>query len=242
MAEWFKDWFNTKYYHILYKNRNFDEAKVFIQNLVKHLKLQPKAHVLDLACGKGRHSIFLNKLGYDVVGVDLSVENIQFAKQNESEHLHFFVHDMRDPISDKHFDAVLNLFTSFAYFKEEEDNLKVLRSVASYLKPNGTFVLDFFNVDKALKDMKKHYKLEIDGIIFNIEKFYDGKFIHKKIDIVDGDVNLNFEEQVQALKKEDFENMLASCGFKIQEIFGDYNLSNFDPVNSDRLIIKAQLR
>ena len=242
MAEWFKDWFNTKYYHILYKNRNFEEAEIFIQNLVAHLNLQKGAHVLDLACGKGRHSIFLNKLGFDVVGVDLSPENIACANQNASENLKFFVHDMRNPIPNEKFDAVFNLFTSFGYFKEDKDNLKVLESIATYLKHGGTFVLDFFNVEKTLSEMKDHYNLQIDGIQFKIDKFYDGKIIHKHIKIIDGDKELEFEEQVQALKRENFEEMLTQCGFIIQEMFGDYNLSNFDPVNSERLIIKAQLR
>jgi 2-polyprenyl-3-methyl-5-hydroxy-6-metoxy-1,4-benzoquinol methylase len=69
---WFASWFDTPYYHILYKERNYREAQVFMDNLTQYLNLPEKAKVLDLACGKGRHSIYLNQLGYEVVGADLS--------------------------------------------------------------------------------------------------------------------------------------------------------------------------
>ena len=59
--EWFKDWFDSPYYHILYKDRNFDEAEQFINNLLTFLKPETNSRFLDLGCGKGRHSVFLNK-------------------------------------------------------------------------------------------------------------------------------------------------------------------------------------
>ncbi|MFN5878833.1 MAG: SAM-dependent methyltransferase, partial [Flavobacteriales bacterium] len=67
--EWFADWFDTPYYHILYKNRNDEEAAHFIENLIEFIQLDLGSRVLDLACGKGRHSVTLNKLGYNVLGV-----------------------------------------------------------------------------------------------------------------------------------------------------------------------------
>lgn len=82
--EWFATWFNTPFYHVLYNNRNFDEAEDFIQNLMQHLDLPKDSNVMDLACGKGRHSVFLNKLGYDVTGLDLSENSIDAAKDRKS--------------------------------------------------------------------------------------------------------------------------------------------------------------
>ena len=83
--DWFKAWFNTPYYHTLYKNRDNSEAKAFIENMIDYLHLEKGAKVMDLACGKGRHSITLNENGLDVVGLDLSDESIAYAKQFENE-------------------------------------------------------------------------------------------------------------------------------------------------------------
>ena len=52
--KWFQSWFDTSYYHILYKNRNDDEAQRFITNLVEYLNIAKDQKILDLACGKGR--------------------------------------------------------------------------------------------------------------------------------------------------------------------------------------------
>ena len=106
--EWFAEWFDTPYYHILYKNRDNHEARVFIKSLVDLLQLPEASSVLDLACGKGRHSITLNEFGYNVLGVDLSAQSIAHANQFSNPSLSFAVQDMRQPIESKQFDAVMS--------------------------------------------------------------------------------------------------------------------------------------
>jgi len=63
-TEWFQDWFDTSYYHTLYNHRNDDEARFFMKNLIAFLKLDQGDTILDLPCGKGRHSLFLNEQGF----------------------------------------------------------------------------------------------------------------------------------------------------------------------------------
>jgi len=82
---WFSDWFNTKYYHILYQNRNDKEAEVFISNIIDFLAIEKNSLVLDAACGAGRHSRMVNNLGYSVIGMDLSAESIKTAKEFEND-------------------------------------------------------------------------------------------------------------------------------------------------------------
>ena len=67
---WFASWFDTDYYHILYKDRDYDEAELFMNHLTNYLNIPEGGTILDLACGKGRHSVFLNDLGFDVTGAD----------------------------------------------------------------------------------------------------------------------------------------------------------------------------
>jgi len=149
-SNWFAEWFNSPYYHILYSNRDFSEAEKFIQNLSNVVLPQTPAHVLDLACGKGRHALFLHKLGYDVIGLDLAEESIAFAKRSEEEGLKFDVHDMRKAFPVKKQDVVTNLFTSFGYFEDFEDHTKTFKHVEHALKKDGMFVLDFMNIVKVI--------------------------------------------------------------------------------------------
>ncbi|MGA9270487.1 MAG: SAM-dependent methyltransferase, partial [Lutimonas sp.] len=78
-TEWFQDWFNTTYYHLLYDYRNEEEAEYFMSNLLKFLDLTPDDTILDLPCGRGRHARFLNAQGHRVVGGDISENSISHA-------------------------------------------------------------------------------------------------------------------------------------------------------------------
>ena len=117
-SDWYASWFDTPYYHILYKDRDNEEADNFMERLTSFLQVKQNDTILDLACGKGRHAVSLSQKGFNVTGVDLSPSSIAFAKQFESEHLKFRVHDMCTPYPER-FDAVFNLFTSFGYFENE---------------------------------------------------------------------------------------------------------------------------
>ncbi len=233
--EWFKDWFNTSYYHILYKNRNENEAENFINKLVSFLKIPQESKVLDLACGKGRHSITLNKLGMDVIGADLASESIKVAKQWETENLKFIVHDMREPILNHEFQAVFNLFTSFGYFDDQSENLKVINAIHTQLNTNGLFIIDFMNCKKVIDNLVKKEIKEIDGIQFNIERSVDANHIFKNISFNDKGSDYEFTERVQTISKADFIKLFENK-FEVLHTFGDFELNPFDENNSDRLI------
>ena len=130
--DWFSDWFNTKYYHILYKNRNDDEAQIFMRNITSFLNLKKQTHILDLPCGKGRHAVYLNSLGYKVTGGDLSENSIEYAKQFENDSLLFRIKDMRQGF-EYQYDAIFNLFTSFGYFDTDEEDILVLKNMKNAL-------------------------------------------------------------------------------------------------------------
>jgi 2-polyprenyl-3-methyl-5-hydroxy-6-metoxy-1,4-benzoquinol methylase len=239
-GEWFETWFDTSYYHILYQNRDFTEAERFINNLLGYLDLPKNVNCLDLACGKGRHSVFINKKGFQVTGVDLSSNSIKEAKPFENETLSFDTHDMREVYKENTFDVVFNLFTSFGYFDDYDDNLKVLNSVNKMLVSEGLVVIDFMNADYALDHLVEKEVKTSDGIDFNITKSYDGKHIFKNIDFTDQGKEFHFQEKVQAIKKEEFETLLEKTGFEIQNIYGDFSLAPFNKKESDRLIIIAK--
>ena len=79
--KWFENWFDSKYYHILYKDRDDNEAIMLINNLLHKFNFKKKTVFLDLACGTGRHSIYLNTKGFRVDGVDLSKKSLDKASK-----------------------------------------------------------------------------------------------------------------------------------------------------------------
>lgn len=242
MAKWFASWFDTPYYHKLYKNRDFGEAKNFVEQLVTELNIPIDARVLDLCCGRGRHSVQLNDLGFDVLGMDLSGQSIAFAKQFENKNLEFKEGDMRQEYAIGEFDVIFNLFTSFGYFDQLEENLQVLNAIRSYMKPNGVLLIDFLNASKIEQNLPVTEEISSEGINFKIKKSIENGFILKKISFTDAGRNFEFEEKVSAFKLTDFEKMLDQTGFKIEGAYGEYDLSQFSEHASSRLILKAELK
>ena len=234
--KWYASWFDTPYYHILYKDRNYREAQIFMDNLTHYLNLPEKAKVLDLACGKGRHSIYLNQLGFDVLGVDLSEKSIEKASKNENDTLHFKVHDMRKPLGEK-FDAIFNLFTSFGYFESDEDNIETLQSIRDSLTDYGFAVIDFMNSNYVIDNLVAEEMKTVDEIDFHIKRYVEDGFIKKDITFTDKEESFHFVEKVRAFNLEDFTRMMDENGINLLDVFGDIKLKKYHKNTSERLIM-----
>ena len=238
---WYENWFDSKYYHILYKSRDYEEASRFISNLNAYFEFNVEDHVLDLACGKGRHSIQLSKFNCKVTGIDLSPASIKIANESSNDRLWFRVGDMREDLGGP-YTHVLNLFTSFGYFNNTDENIRVFESVEKALKSNGIFVIDFFNATCVEALISDPIQKDIEGIRFNISKRVENGIIHKNISFVDDGQEYNFEEQVQLLRLDDFRNFAKLTGFEIENVWGDYDLKDFKETSSERLIMQFRLR
>ena len=239
--EWFASWFDSPYYHKLYSNRDDNEAEGFLTQLTAHLSLDKTAHLLDLACGAGRHSRVLNKLGYRVTGCDLSPNSILEAQEKAADGMTFFVHDMRDTLPET-YDVALNLFTSFGYFDQVEDNSKVLKSVYDGLSQNGLLVIDFMNVEKVIRELKPRQEINRDGIIFHIKReVSNGKIVKTIAFEAEGESHFH-QEKVQALDLIDFQQLLGNAQFEIMEVLGNYSLESYNSIHSDRLILICKKR
>ena len=238
--EWFKNWFDSPYYHLLYSNRNALEAQEFIDYLLDFLQPPSQARMLDIACGRGRHAIYLAKKGFQVTGIDLSPQSIDLAKQEESENLDFYIADMRKIFRINYYDYVFNFFTSFGYFFKEDDHLKSIQSISKGLKPNGYVIIDFFNSHYVIDRLITSQIKEVDGTTFHITKRIDEQFIRKEITFDNHGTKESITERVRLFKLEDFQRMFSQSGLHILNTFGDYKLSAFDKINSPRLIIIGQ--
>ncbi|WP_439880772.1 SAM-dependent methyltransferase [Pontibacter sp. MBLB2868] len=235
-VEWFSTWFDSPYYHILYKDRDLDEAQRFMDRLLTYLHPKPHEKILDLACGKGRHSVYLNQNGYDVTGLDLSEQSIAFAKKFENNRLHFDVHDMRQVYKPEYFDFILNLFTSFGYFENETENVVALCATTESLKHGGKIVIDFMNTDKTIEHLVAEEEKVVQGIRFRITRKLENDFIVKTIRFSDKGEDYHFEERVRALREEDFMEYFRMTQLRLVEVLGDYNLNPYDREKSDRMI------
>ena len=238
--EWFTEWFDSPYYHMLYQDRDEREAQLFLDNLTRHFHFSPDTKVVDLACGKGRHAIYLNALGFDVTGIDLSAQSIACATQFANTRLRFEVGDLRNLRFENAFDVALNLFTSFGYFQSNEENLQVIKQMNRSIKPGGYLLIDFMNAPLVIRDLVEHESKTIDGIQFKITRWVENGFIYKRINFTDTNREFEFTEKVQSLTKKDFELLFASCSFNLVNVFGDYTFNSYKESTSPRLIMVSK--
>ncbi len=240
VPNWYEIWFDSPFYHLLYQDRDEEEARRFIDRLLQRLAYQPPARVLDLACGKGRYSRYLASLGFDVTGIDLSEQSIAYARRSERENLSFYRHDMRHVFRINYFDYIFNFFTSFGYFPAEREDMKVLRNVHAGLRRGGGFVLDFFNSAYVIDHLTGHIHKEIQDVHFDIDKRIEGRFVVKDIRFAARGCAYFFQERVRLYRLADFERMFGEAGLRIRDIFGDYGLGAFDEARSPRIILVAE--
>lgn len=233
---WFTSWFDSPFYHILYTDRDHNEAHHFMDTLTDYLNIPEGGSILDLACGKGRHSIYLNTLGFDVTGADLSENSINFAKQFENDTLHFEVHDMCKPY-EKPFDAVFNLFTSFGYFEKDEHNLSTIKAIKTDLNESGFGVIDFMNSEFVIENLVPEEVKTVDGIDFHLKRYVKEGYIIKDINFTADGEHFEFQERVRAFTLADFEMLFEAAGVYLLDVFGDYKLRKFNIKTSERLVM-----
>ena len=135
------------------------------------------------------------------------------------------------------FDVVTNLFTSFGYFENNEDEQKTINAMASNLKKEGLLIIDFMNAKKVIANLVLNEQKKIDGIQFDIIRQVKDGYILKDICITDGKEQQQFQEKVKAITLADYSELIANAELKIIDIFGNYKLDDFDEEISDRLIL-----
>lgn len=245
--DWFEEWFDSPLYEKLYANRDEAEARLLVELLVDELELNKCSKILDLGCGRGRHSINLNRKGYAVKGIDLSEQAIQSAREKIEkmglENISFEVRDMRNPL-DESFDAIVNLFTTFGYFESDTENASVFDSVVKMLKPGGIFVLDYLNAKKVRDSFSASDSGEFQGIKYDIQKFIRDDAIYKKIEFSGEKVNGQrvYSERVKLYELDWFQKEMAKRDLQIYHTYGDYEGNGFDPETSNRLLIISQFQ
>jgi SAM-dependent methyltransferase len=240
--EWFDIWFDTPYYHLLYFDRGRQEAAAFINTLIDFFKPVANSTMLDVACGKGRHACQLAQAGFDVTGFDLSFNSIEEALKLQTEKLHFYRHDMRQPFWINYFDYAFNFFTSFGYFRTRREHDAAIRTISQSLTAKGILVIDYLNVHYAEDNLVHSFDKDIDGYNFHLTKWMDEDYFYKKIE-VEHDTFTEphiYNEKVAKFSLGDFTDMLAYQGMQIKEVFGDYSLGSYHVRKTPRMIMIAQ--
>lgn len=239
--DWFEEWFDSPLYEKLYANRDEEEAARLVDLLEDTLSRNHCSTILDLGCGRGRHAINLHNKGYDVKGIDLSEQAITTARQKANTFdydIDFEVRDMRDPLPET-FDAIVNLFTTFGYFKSDRENASVFNSVNQMLEPEGIFILDYLNAEKVTQSFTPTDEGEFHGIHYEIKRYIEDNAIHKEIHFSGNKIGgeKQYSERVKLYGLPWFRKEMAKHNLVIDQVYGNYEGDEFNSEESSRLLL-----
>jgi cyclopropane fatty-acyl-phospholipid synthase-like methyltransferase len=243
MAEWYEDWFNTEEYLNVYRHHNEADAKKLVELILSNISLPGNSKILDMACGPGRHSILFAQRGYKVTAVDLSENLLALARSTAKDFglkINFIKSDMRVLNSDEKFRLAVNLFTSFGYFSEDEENYKILFVVYEHLEKNGYFILDYFNRRYIEKNLVPYSEESLPNGKIIQERSIAGNRVMKNITIFKDGNQKNYMESVRMYSINELLEITEKIGFIKQKLFGDFYGNPFDVETSPRLILMDQ--
>jgi SAM-dependent methyltransferase len=238
------DWYRTAFgelYPELYPQRDDAAAAREIASLLALLAPLPAgAHVLDVACGGGRHAVALARAGLPVQALDLSPQLLQLARARPPLAGRLVRADMRALPVRPVFDLVLNLFTSFGYFADDAENERALREFARALRPGGRLVLDHANRAALERALVPEDVRERGGVRIHQRRVLAGDRIRKEIRVVraNGDA-LRLVEDVRLYGPEEMRALVQAAGLTEVDLYGSLAGAPWS-VTAERMVVIAR--
>ena len=246
-SAWYVDFFGDDYLNIYSHIFTVERAAQEVSFAERILKLTPGARVLDLCSGQGRHSVPLAKQGYRVTALDLSPTYLRLAERAAKAHrvtVDTTAADMRKIPFARRFDAVINMYSSFGYLETEADDLQVLESVATALKPGGRFFIDMLNREWAVANyIQNDWHAGPDGTLYIERRELDlaSSRMHVRFTIVDprGGRRESIGHNIRLYTLTEISRMLSRVGFHEIASYGGFSGEPY-AIETRRMVICAE--
>jgi 2-polyprenyl-3-methyl-5-hydroxy-6-metoxy-1,4-benzoquinol methylase len=239
---WYKGWFDSAAYDLVYNHRDETEAEQLVDLIEREIDPTSGARILDVGCGRGRHARIFARRGYTVTGIDLSEEAITEARtraQSEGLDVTFERGDMRDPYCDGCMDGVVNLFTTFGYFATDAENQRALAAMTQALRPGGWFLQDFLNAPQVADSIVPTTTRTVKGVDIEQQRWIENDRINKEITLHHNGSTKTYHESVRLYTLDDLREMYVNVGLDLIATYGNYDGAAYTP-ESPRLLLYAR--
>ncbi len=234
--EWFeKDNFWLNFGPIMFDEQRWAEAQTVAEQIKELAELNNGDTILDAGCGPGRITIDLALCGLDVTGVDIIepfLETAQESARDEGVTIKTIQADLREFTSDEKFDCAVNLYTSFGYCDNIEDDTKILQRIADSVKDGGTFIMECTSRETAIRYFTEGEWFERAGKTvltkFAVHGAWEG--LVSNWTLIDNETGERLtHEFIQRLYSAvELRKTLLECGYKSCEIYGDFDKSPYN--------------
>lgn len=227
----------------------FDESRLAVtpaevDGLLDLLGAPDGATVLDLCCGVGRHALELARRGFAVTGVDRTASLLAAAGDSamkESLNIEWVEADMREFRRPGTFDAAVNLFSSFGYFPDPDDDRRVVLQVLDSLRPEGVFLIDTMGREVIARDfVERDWRRIGDRLLIERRRIRDGwDWLDNEWTVVHGERRYECRWGIRLYSGSGLRDLLLDAGFSRVDLFGSLFGAPYDP-EADRLVAVAR--
>lgn len=241
---WYDDdefWLSFRPY--MFGEERWAAAAENIDHVLEKSRLEAGAHVLDLGCGPGRHSLELARRGFAVVGVDRTAAFLEEARQRSDKEglsVEWVLEDMRSFSRSESFDLCLSLFTSFGYFEDPADNQQVLKNAYDSLRFGGSLIMELMGKEVLARifQEKDWYQVGDAYVLQERKPIENWNKIWNRWVLIAADQRRQFDVIHWIYSADELSTMLTASGFKEIQVQGDLAGAPYDH-HASRLAIVA---
>ena len=214
-----------------------------VGQLLELTGVAPGSAVLDLCCGSGRHSIELARRGMNVTAVDRTQRYLDHAAEKaraEGLEVEFIRSDMREFSRPGAFDLVINMLTSFGYFRDPNDDALVVRNMSGSLNPGGRFLIQTIGKEILARIFQPNdWDEEEDGVLFLRQRrvMQDWGWMDNRWIVIDGADRFEFNVSHRLFSAVELKALVAGHGFSRAEAYGGTDGSVYDQTAKQLVVI-----
>lgn len=229
---------------MMFTEERWTRAPAEVDQIVKRLRIKPGARVLDLCCGPGRHSIELARRGFRVTGVDRTRTYLDDARKlarKEKVDVEFVRSDMRRFRRPRAFDAVINMFTAFGYFRRPADDVRVAENIAASLKPGGVLLMELMGKERLAKIFTpRGWHRDPGGAIILEERWVtdDFSWVENQWTIIRKGRTRTYSVEHRLYSAAELKALLRKAGFRRARACGSLDGAPYDD-KAERLVVVA---
>ncbi|NBD95584.1 MAG: methyltransferase domain-containing protein [Gammaproteobacteria bacterium] len=241
--DWYlDDEFWRNFGSLMFNADTFARGAEEVQQLLTLVGGAPES-VLDLGCGPGRHALPLSDAGLSVTAVDTSPSLLQqLASERGDRAIEIVEADMRAFTRPRSFDLVVVMWTSFGYFADEADHLRVLANIRESLAPGGRLVLDLVGLEYLCHNLQPVHLTDYDDGRILVERpdlTADMTRLENEWMLIEGDRVHYHTFSHRVWSAGEIGSLLAQAGLAAEAIHGDYEGGDYD-LDAERLVVIAR--
>lgn len=245
MATWFE---NDAFWHVfaptMFRQKQIDAATEEIDCVLALAPVEPGAAVLDICCGPGRHSLELARRGYCVTGVDRTREFLDTARDRAQQGnltVELLECDAREFSRPESFDLAINLYTSFGYFEDQDEDRRMAGNILEALKPGGRLVMEMMGKEILARIFTPRNWEEIDDVILLQERTLSDswRWIEDRWILLRGQERHEYRFGHRLYSADELCSLLAEVGFAETTVYGSLAGAPYDH-EAMRLVVVAE--